>query len=165
MVFEKIFAKLFGKKEEGAEAMVNATESSEASAVSSGEEIKVNAEIKSVDSMNVGGLEGVEPATKNLSEEDKKKIASFDEEPKTLDEEVAPAPTNAPMADSVEAPTPPMETPAEAPLTSTDRKNFGEVKTNDAGEIVTEIKTEEPTTSPEMEKPTADTGSGSAEAE
>ncbi len=74
MVFEKIFAKLFGKKDENLEPI--STEGGETPAVT-----PVEAEIKSVDEMNVGGLEGVEPATKDLSTEEKEKITSFDEEP------------------------------------------------------------------------------------
>lgn len=147
MVFEKIFAKLFGKKEESAEAAVSQMESTEALATPPETEIKVNAEIKSVDTMNVGGLEGVDPATKNLSEEEKEKITSFDEEAQNLSEEVAPAP-----AETV--------VPAE-----TETKNFGEVKTNDAGEIMTEIKMEEPISAPEVEAPVADTDSGSTDTE
>lgn len=147
MVFEKIFAKLFGKKEESAEAAVSQVETTDTLATPPETEIKVNAEIKSVDTMNVGGLEGVDPATKNLSEEAKEKIASFDEEAQNLSEEVAPAP-----AETV--------APAE-----TETKNFGEVKTNDAGEIMTEIKTEEPTAAPEMEAPATDTESGSMDSE
>ncbi len=136
MVFEKIFAKLFGKKEENVEAVTETTETVDSTVAPATEELKVNAEIKSVDSMNVGGLEGVEPATKNLSEEEKEKITSFDGENAPSVSEEAPASVEETAAAMTEA-----ETPVET-------KSFDQVKTNESGEIVTEITTEEPTATP-----------------